>query len=93
MQLTARQQLEPQQLRARLVAAVRFDDAQHDVALFLLHLGARDLEHGVGLADTRRGAEEDGELAALLSSLRSNDATQQLSSIVQQPTEIGLLLP
>jgi hypothetical protein len=37
---------------------VRFDDADQDVDAFL-HLGTRRLQHLVGLADARCGADED----------------------------------
>ena len=58
---------------ARVVAAVRLDDPDHDVALLVLDLDARRLEHRVRLADAGRGAEEDRQLAArgLLSSSRT----------------------
>ena len=59
----ARQELEPHQHRARLVAAVRLDDPDHDVALPILDLQARGLEHRVRLADAGGGAEEDRQLA------------------------------
>ena len=50
--------------RPGVVAAVRLDDADDDVALLVLGLEARGLEHRVRLADAGRGAEEDRELAA-----------------------------
>src|SRR5262249_5602124 len=62
VELLPRQELEPEQESAGVVAAVRLDDANDDVAAFLT-LDASRLEHRVGLPDPGRGAEEAGELA------------------------------
>jgi hypothetical protein len=70
------QELEAEQLCARLVAPMRFHDADDDVPLLLLHFCARELEHRVGLAHARRGAEEDRELAAPFALLRRHHAAQ-----------------
>ena len=59
--LAPRHDLETEQERAGVVAAVRLDDAHDDVAA-LLALEARRLEHRVGLSDPGRRAEEDRQL-------------------------------
>ncbi len=48
--------------RFGLAAAVGLDDADDDVIAVLL-AGAGLLQHFVGLADARRGADEDAQLA------------------------------
>ena len=58
----ARNDLEPFQQRFGFLAAVRLDDADHNVVAVLAP-GARRLQHGVGLADAGRGADEDPQLA------------------------------
>ncbi len=58
----SRQELEAEDERFGVVAPVRLDDADDDVAL-LIELDARGFEHGVRLADAWRRAEEDRELA------------------------------
>ena len=63
---------------AGVVAAVRLDDADDDVALLVLDLASRRLEHRVRLADARRGAEEDGQLAARRRLLLLAHAREQL---------------
>ena len=61
----ARQDLESLELRLGLDAAMRLDDADHDVAtLAQAAMGCR--QHLPGLADAGRGAEEDLVLAARL---------------------------
>ena len=63
LDLAPRQHLEARELGLGLGAAVGLDDTDHDVdALF--PAPARRLQHLVGLADARRGAEEDFQLAA-----------------------------
>jgi hypothetical protein len=64
LDLAPRQELEPDGERSRIVAPVRLDDADHDVASEIA-LGPCRLEHAVRLADARRRAEEDRQLAAL----------------------------
>ena len=49
--------------RFGFLAAVRFDNADHDLDA-LLQLLPRSLQHGVGLAHARRHAEKNLELAA-----------------------------
>ncbi len=61
----ARQDLEALEQRPGLGPAVGFDQADDDVDALTLELACR-VEHGVGLADAGRGAEEDLELAATL---------------------------
>ena len=58
----ARDDFEAFQQRLGLLAAVRLDDADDDVVAVLLP-GAGLLQHLVGLADARRRADEDSELA------------------------------
>ena len=65
LDLPARHDLEPGELRLGLGAAVRLDHADHDVDAVDL-AAARGRQHLVGLADAGRGAEEDLQLAALL---------------------------
>ena len=68
----AREDLEALQQRLGLLAAVRLDHADDDVHA-LLQLGARRLQHLVGLADARRRADEDLEPAgAALPSRRAS---------------------
>ena len=67
-------QAEHQGLRFR--PAVRLDVADHDVHALLGHLAA-GLEHGVGLADARRRAEEDFQLPPRLLGLFGLHAGQQ----------------
>ena len=63
LDLAPRHHLEAGELGLGLGAAVGLDDTDHDVdALF--PAPARRLQHLVGLADARRGAEEDFQLAA-----------------------------
>ena len=63
LDLPRRQPLEPFGKGGGLGAAVGLDPPDHDVDAFRAP-GARGLEHGVGLADARRRAEEDLEPAA-----------------------------
>ena len=58
----ARQYLEALEQGLRLLAPVRLDHADDDVHA-LLQLGARRLQHLVGLADAGRRADEDLEAA------------------------------
>ena len=58
----ARNDLEPVQQRFGFLAAVRLHDADDDVVAVLAP-GAGRLQHGVGLADAGRGADEDPQLA------------------------------
>ena len=67
--------------RAGVVAPVRLDDPDDDVALLVLGLEARGLEHRVRLADAGRRAEEDGELAARGPRLLLADAREELVGI------------
>jgi len=68
--------LEPLEERLGLRAAVRLDVADDHVDAVRALL-ARRLEHGVGLAHARRGAEEHLELAALLTRLLLLDPGEQ----------------
>ena len=52
----------PSSRASRLLAAVRLDDADHDIVAVLFP-GARLLQHFVGLADARGGADENLEPA------------------------------
>ena len=63
-----------------LVAAVRLDVADHDVGARRLR-GERGLEHRVGLADARGGAEEDAQAAAARACLLGLHLRQQLVRI------------
>ena len=54
--------LEPVEQGLRLLAPMRFDDADHDIVAVLLPC-ARLLQHLVGLADARSGADENLEPA------------------------------
>ena len=58
----ARNDFQALQQRFGLPAAVGLDDADDDVVAVLL-AGLGLLQHLVGLADARRGADEDSELA------------------------------
>src|SRR5262249_22298073 len=60
-----RDDLEALEERLGLSAAVRLDDADHDVDALAAALAGR-LEHGERLADAGRGADEDLETAPLL---------------------------
>ena len=71
-----RQLLQPFEQALGLLAAVRFDVADHDVRALGLAF-ARGLEHGVGLAHAGAGAEENLELAALLPGFVLLHARQQ----------------
>ena len=68
--------LQPLEQAGRLGAAVGLDDADDDVEAFGA-LGAGGLEHGEGLPDAGRGAEEDLELAAARSRRLGLDAAEQ----------------
>ena len=59
-----RQDFEAARQRLRLGAAVRFDEADDDVAALLLQR-LRALQHRIGLADAGRGADEHQQPAAL----------------------------
>ena len=61
--LRARHDRHPFEQRFRLLAPVRFDDADHDFAALLLLLPRR-LQHRVGLAHAGRHPEKNLELAA-----------------------------
>ena len=56
--LASRQDLEPFDERARLGAAMSLDEPDDDIDAFVLQ-ALRVLQHGVGLADARRGAEKN----------------------------------
>ena len=76
-----RQELEADEERAGVVAPVGLDDPDDDVALLVLRLEARGLEHRVRLADAGRRAEEDRELAARRPRLLLAHAREQLVGI------------
>ncbi len=78
--LSAGQELQADDERARIETSVGLDHADDDVAL-QVSFAARSLEHRVGLADTRRRAEEDDELAAARPALLRGDAAQELFRI------------
>jgi hypothetical protein len=62
--------------RVRFLASMRFDVADDHVAPGG-EFAARGFEHGEGLADARRHAEKDLELAAFLRGLLALQRTQQ----------------
>src|SRR5580658_5341181 len=70
--------------RPGLIAPVRLDDAHDDIALEVA-LRARGLEHRIRFSDTRRGPEEDNELAPL-------GAALLLGNLLEQPVRVGPLL-
>jgi len=72
----SRQDLEAEQQRPGVVTAVRLDEPDRHVAP-VLALQPRRLEHRVGLADARRSAEEDRQLAALRLLLVLADSREQ----------------
>ena len=67
---------EPLEQPGGLGAAVGLDDADHHVEA-LGPFGARRLQHGVGLPDARRGAEEHLELAPPRPGLFVVDAAEE----------------
>ena len=75
-----RQALERLEQALGLVAAMRLDVADDDVGPGRLG-GERRLEHGVGLADAGRGAEEDPQSPAARPRLLGLDLCQQLVRI------------
>ncbi|MDR8759380.1 hypothetical protein FEP90_01054 [Burkholderia multivorans] len=75
-----RQHVEAVEQRGGFAAAVRLDDADHDVDAVLPAL-ARGLQHRVGLADAGRRAEEDLEPAAPLLFLVALQLVEQLIGI------------
>src|SRR5262249_44693540 len=75
-----RKNLQALQEGSGLRTVMRLDDAGDDV--YAGHaLGARRLEHRVGLADARGGAEEDLQLAARPARLLLSDAKEELVGI------------
>ena len=72
----AGKRLEAVEQAASLLPAVGFQDA-HDHVEALSALGASRLEHGVGLPDARRGAEEELETAAAGLLLRGLDLAEE----------------
>ena len=80
LDLPAREELETDHERARVVATVRLDDADDDVT-FEIALAPRGLEHRVRLADSGGGAEEDDELAAEGAAVRGLDLAEELVGI------------
>ncbi len=76
-----RQKLQANEERPRVVATMGLHDA-HDYVAFLVHeLDASGLEHRVRLADSRRCAEEDRQLAASCGSLLLAYAGEKLVGI------------
>ncbi len=95
LDLARRQPLEALGERRRLGPPVRLDPADHHVDTRGA-LGARRLEHGVGLADAGGGAEEDLEASALRVGLVAPDALQQGVGVRPLVAHLGLawrLLP
>ena len=79
--LAPRQDFEPMNERARLGAAVGLDEADDDIDAFVLE-APRVLQHGVGLADARRGAEEHLQPARSLPAERGQKRVRIGASIV-----------
>ena len=67
------QELQPDEEGPRVVPAVRLGDADDDVALLILRLEARRLEHHVRLADARAHPEEHLQAAPAGSGLIAFD--------------------
>jgi hypothetical protein len=78
--LATGQELQAEDERAGVEATVGLDHADDDVSL-QVPLAARGLEHRVRLADPRRGAEEDDELAAARASLLGVHPAKELVGI------------
>ena len=78
--LATGQELQAEDERAGVEATVGLDHADDDVSL-QVPLAARGLEHRVRLADARRGAEEDDELAAARASLLGVHPAKELVGI------------
>jgi len=64
LDLAARDDLQVAELCRGLLASVRLDEPDHDVDAFALK-PLRVLDHRVGLADARRGADVDAQAGAL----------------------------
>ena len=81
LDLAPRQDFEPFDERARLGAAMRLDEPDDDIDAFVLQ-APRVLQHGVGLADAGRGAEEHLQPARGLPAERGQKRVRIGASVV-----------
>ena len=79
--LAPRQDFEPFDERARLGAAMSLDEPDDDIDAFVLQ-APRVLQHGVGLADARRGAEKNLQPARSLPAERGQKRVRIRASSV-----------